>query len=125
MHVYFAIDSEINATSGSKFYINYINPIKLIIKKFLPYKIENKSKSENFEHNKMTLTEIFEKKNIEYLYDGVKSFKKISTNSIDFVWSHSVMQHLFNELEYFISEIFRITWDNHHIDLKDCINSVN
>ena len=128
---YFAVDSEINATSDPKFYIDSINPINSIIKKFLPYKFKNQNKSENFGYNKMTLTELFKKNNIKYLCNGVESFKNISSNSVDFVWSHSVMQHIYlSELETLISEIFRIIKPGgltvHHIDLKDCINrSVN
>ena len=60
----------------------------------------------------------------EYLTEGLNSLQKIPTNSVDFVWSHSVLEHVRkDELESVLSEIRRILKQgglaSHNIDYQD------
>ena len=41
-----------------------------------------------------TRADILEKCNAEYLVDGFKSLNKIKSGSIDFLFSHSVSEHI-------------------------------
>lgn len=68
--------------------------------------------------------ELLEFCNIEYLTDGLDSLRKIQSNTIDFIWSHSVLEHVrkmsFSDV---VSEFRRIIVDtgvmSHNADLKD------
>lgn len=60
----------------------------------------------------------------EYLTNGISSLRQIPTESIDFVWSHSVLEHVRkNELEAVLHEIKRIlkpgSLSSHNIDFQD------
>jgi SAM-dependent methyltransferase len=60
----------------------------------------------------------------EYLTEGISSLREIATGSIDFVWSHSVLEHVRkNELETVIQELKRVLRPNalssHNIDFQD------
>jgi SAM-dependent methyltransferase len=62
--------------------------------------------------------------NAEYLTDGIQSLRKIPTESIDFVWSHSVLEHVRkNELERVLQELKRVlkpdALSSHNIDFQD------
>ena len=62
--------------------------------------------------------------NAMYLTDGLKSLEKIKDNSIDYIFSHSVIEHVRkNELDKLIKEMHRILKSNgiisHNINYKD------
>ena len=62
--------------------------------------------------------------NAKYLTSGLESFRKIDDNSIDFIFSHSVMEHIKkNELNQLIKEMYRILKPHgvisHNINYKD------
>jgi len=62
--------------------------------------------------------------NIEYLTDGISSLSTIPTSSIDFIWSHSVLEHVRkNTFSDVVSEFRRVIVDtgrmSHNADLKD------
>lgn len=62
--------------------------------------------------------------NAEYLTYGLHSFSKIQDNSVDFIWSHSVLEHVRkHELEHTLKEIFRVMKPSarasHNIDYQD------
>ena len=65
--------------------------------------------------------------NAEYLTNGVTSLREIPSGSVDFVWSHSVLEHIRkNELETVLQEIKRImkpgAFSSHNIDFQDHLN---
>ncbi len=62
--------------------------------------------------------------NAKYLTDGIQSLREISTGSIDFVWSHSVLEHVRkSELEKVLVELKRVlkpdALSSHNIDFQD------
>lgn len=62
--------------------------------------------------------------NAEYLTDGISSLRLISAGSVDFVWSHSVLEHVrSHELEALLRELRRIQkpsgLSSHNIDYQD------
>jgi SAM-dependent methyltransferase len=62
--------------------------------------------------------------NAEYLTDGITSLRRIPTGSIDFAWSHSVLEHVRkNELEGVLQELKRVlkpdAFSSHNIDFQD------
>ncbi|MFW5794631.1 MAG: methyltransferase domain-containing protein [Bacillota bacterium] len=75
--------------------------------------------------------EMLNKCNTEYLTDGIKSYRNIPDNSIDFVFSQAVLEHIYqNEFEDTMMQIFRILKRggqcSHVIDLKDHLDySIN
>ena len=61
--------------------------------------------------------------NAEYLTNGVSSLRQIASGSIDFVWSHSVLEHVRkNELGTVLQELKRIlkpgSLSSHNIDFR-------
>jgi len=68
--------------------------------------------------------EIINTINAKYLTRGIKSLEKIPDNSIDFIWSQAVLEHIkLNEFDQFMTELYRILKidgvSSHRIDLKD------
>ena len=68
--------------------------------------------------------EIINTINAKYLTRGIKSLEKIPDNSIDFIWSQAVLEHIkLNEFDQFMTELCRILKidgvSSHRIDLKD------
>tara|TARA_B100000768_G_C11281737_1_gene379019 strand:- start:2754 stop:3632 length:879 start_codon:yes stop_codon:yes gene_type:complete len=64
--------------------------------------------------------------NYEHMSEGSSSLEKLPSNSIDFLWSHSVLQHIhINALNKLLKEMHRVLKPegimSHKIDLKDCI----
>lgn len=64
---------------------------------------------------------------IYYWTDGLNAFTKLHDSEIDFIWSHTVLQHIpKEELAIYISEMFRVLSPggvmSHKIDYKDCIS---
>jgi hypothetical protein len=62
--------------------------------------------------------------NAFYFVNGVKSFEKIKDNSIDFVFSHSVLEHIRKaEINQVFSELFRVSKAgvicSHNVDYMD------
>ena len=65
--------------------------------------------------------------NSEYLTSGLESLKKIPTHSVDFVWSHSVLEHVRkHEIDELLFELIRIlkpgSFSSHNIDYQDHLN---
>ena len=59
-----------------------------------------------------------------YLTEGIKSLKSIKNNSIDFVWSHSVLEHIrkyqFYEIQKDLKRILKPSgFASHNIDFQD------
>jgi hypothetical protein len=67
----------------------------------------------------------------QYLDSGISALENIQDNSVDFIYSHSVLQHIkLDQIETTISHISRVSREgaihSHYIDLKDCFsNSFN
>ena len=62
--------------------------------------------------------------NAEYLTEGIRSLKEIPTESIDFIWSHSVLEHVRkNQLEMVLKQLKRMlkpgALSSHNIDFQD------
>ncbi len=62
--------------------------------------------------------------NAHYLTDGIRSLKSIADNSIDFIWSHAVLEHIsYSEFDKYFIELYRILKfggiSSHRVDLKD------
>ena len=62
--------------------------------------------------------------NINYLTNGIKSFKDIPNSSLDFCWSQVVLEHVYlDEINFMIKEIYRTlkpdTYSIHAIDFRD------
>lgn len=61
---------------------------------------------------------------ISYLTDGLSSLKKIPTDSVDFIYSHAVLEHIrYSEFIETMTELKRVLKPNgqcsHKVDLKD------
>ena len=62
--------------------------------------------------------------NAEYLTDGILSLRKIPSNSVDFIWSHSVLEHIRkNDFVETWQDLKRImkpgSYASHNIDFQD------
>ena len=71
-----------------------------------------------------SIDKIMARWNIEYLTDGLESLKSIRDNSIDYLWSQSVLEHIRkSEFSSYIREFRRIIKNEgisvHGVDLKD------
>ena len=65
--------------------------------------------------------------NTIYLDEGLKSLKKIKSNSIDYIWSHSVLEHIlksnFVETQRQLKRIIKSSGIiSHNIDFQDHLN---
>ena len=74
--------------------------------------------------NVTTINEIIDLCEGEYLTSGIDSLKKISDRSVDFIFSHAVLEHISKyEFDATFSEIRRIIkldgGTSHNVDLKD------
>jgi hypothetical protein len=70
------------------------------------------------------INDILSKCNAKYLTDGLASLKRIPSHSIDFIWSHSVLEHVRkNEIDELLVELHRVLKPNsmssHNIDYQD------
>lgn len=68
--------------------------------------------------------DILEVSRARYLTSGLSSLRSISSSSVDFIWSHSVLEHVRkNELPTFIAELKRILkpsgFSSHNVDYQD------
>jgi SAM-dependent methyltransferase len=73
-----------------------------------------------------SLEEILEKCEARYETEGLKSLRNIPTASVDFIFSHTVLQHIrLGEFVETMAELRRVLSANgvcsHRIDLRDCI----
>jgi SAM-dependent methyltransferase len=62
--------------------------------------------------------------NAEYLTNGITGLRQIPSGSIDFIWSHSVLEHVRkNEFEAVLQELKRVlkpgSLSSHNIDFQD------
>jgi len=106
------IDSGFYAETDSNFYINLINHLK--IKK--NYIIS--------ESKEILLSDILSNTQSKYLTKGLKSWSEIEDESIDFIFSQAVLEHIpKNEFRQTMRECHRVLKQNgvisHKIDLKD------
>lgn len=65
--------------------------------------------------------------NYNYYDNGAKSLNRLSAESYELIFSHSVMQHIFvDNVEHVVNELFRIGCNGsihiHYIDLLDCFS---
>ena len=84
--------------------------------------IDKKNKKDISKIN--SIAEILKKFNAHYLTNGIESLKTIKDESIDYLFSHSVLEHIkLSEFESFIKEIHRIMKPkgliSHNINFKD------
>jgi SAM-dependent methyltransferase len=68
--------------------------------------------------------DILQASNASYLTNGLSSLRTIPSDSVDFIWSHSVLEHVrMNELSPILSELHRILkpsgLSSHNIDYQD------
>ena len=92
-------------------------------------KLQRKLEREDFfekqlKTNFKSFSDILSFYNAEYLTFGLKSLKEIKDSSIDYIFSHSVMEHVRKkELENLIKEMYRVLKKNgvisHNINYKD------
>tara|TARA_B100000886_G_C20416030_1_gene489310 strand:+ start:1097 stop:1942 length:846 start_codon:yes stop_codon:yes gene_type:complete len=95
----------------------------------LYYELQKKLEQENYftykrEKSFPSFDEVLRFYNAKYLISGLKSLKNINSNSIDYIFSHSVMEHIRkNDLKDFIKEMFRVLKPSgvisHNINYKD------
>ena len=78
----YLIDIDNYATKNLNFYKNLAK-----ILKFKGFNVPNLDNVSCFE-------DILKVTNTIYLHEGLKSLKNIKSNSIDFIWSHSVLEHV-------------------------------
>ena len=79
-----------------------------------------------------TFEELIDICNISYLTDGLKSFQTIKNETVDYIFSHSVLEHVrLSEVKPLIKEIYRILKSDtglisHQINYQDHLeNSLN
>jgi len=71
-----------------------------------------------------SLDEILNKVNAHYLTDGLRSINAIADNSVDFIWSQAVLEHIrYSEFDEYFQELYRVLRvggvSSHRVDLKD------
>jgi len=94
--------------------------------------LQKKLEKENYFSFKLkktciSLNDILKSYNAEYLTSGIESLKKLKENSIDYIFSHSVLEHVRKyELNELIKEIYRVLKPfgviSHNINYKDHLN---
>jgi len=72
----------------------------------------------------MTIDDILEASNARYLTDGLASLRTIPSRSVDYIWSHSVLEHVRKEeLASVLAELQRIlkpgSRSSHNVDYQD------
>jgi len=72
----------------------------------------------------MSFDDILESSNARYLTDGLSSLRTIPSDSVDFIWSHSVLEHVRkDELVSVLGELQRILkpggLSSHNVDYQD------
>jgi SAM-dependent methyltransferase len=80
-----------------------------------------------FKNNPRTLLDdILSECHGEYLTEGVLSLAYLPSETVDFCFSHTVLQHIWkNDFTKMVEELFRLLKPNgvcvHRVDLRDCI----
>ena len=79
-----------------------------------------------FKNNPRTLVDILNECNGEYLTEGIPSLAYLPSETVDFCFSHTVLQHIWkSDFTKMVDELFRILKPNgvcvHRVDLKDCL----
>lgn len=74
--------------------------------------------------NVASFDELLRRVKCEYLTDGLSSLRTIPDNSVDFLWSQAVLEHIrIGEFDETLAELFRITTPgaalSHRVDYKD------
>lgn len=77
--------------------------------------------------NSKSIKDILKSCNAVYLTDGLSSLRSIKKNSIDFVWSHSVLEHIrkyqFYNTQKELQRILKPSgFASHNIDFQDHLN---
>jgi SAM-dependent methyltransferase len=72
----------------------------------------------------LTMEDVLARCSARYLTQGVKSFAELPDGSVDFIWSHSVLEHIpLNELPLLMREMRRVLKPDgcmsHNIDYQD------
>ncbi|MFW9971989.1 MAG: methyltransferase domain-containing protein, partial [Candidatus Odinarchaeota archaeon] len=75
-----------------------------------------------------SFNEILKSTNASYYIDGLQSLQKIPSESIDFIFSNAVLEHInFYDFKKILCELYRVSSKDsitsHTIDLKDHINN--
>ncbi len=96
----------------------YIDAIKYM-NQFFPQR--------KFDHLK-SFNDILKEFNIHFLINGLASLKKIESNSIDFIYSQAVLEHIFlDEIDEIFTELNRVmkreSTSSHVVDFKDHLGS--
>jgi SAM-dependent methyltransferase len=73
------------------------------------------------------LREVLSSCNAHYLADGIRSLRAVPNGSVDFVWSHAVLEHIhLDEFDPLLSALRRVLrsggMSSHQIDLRDHLN---
>lgn len=102
---------------------NYANKNIVFYKSLVNYLRESGLNPTDLSEAK-TIDDVLRVTNSYYLTNGLESLKEIASSSIDFVWSHSVLEHIRkHELDTFLKEIYRImkprAYASHNIDFQD------
>ena len=71
-----------------------------------------------------TLGDLLEKTNSNYFTDGITSLRKIKSKTVDFSFSHAVLEHVDkNEFREMMQELYRVhkrsSFSSHWVDLHD------
>ncbi len=95
----------------------------------LYFKLQKKLEKENYFSKKIkrpfkSFDQLLNSYKAKYLISGIESLKKIEDESIDYIFSHSVMEHVRKyELNNIIKEMYRVLKPNgvisHNINYKD------
>ena len=95
----------------------------------LYFKLQKKLDNENYFPKKIkrqiqSFDDLLKNYNAKYLISGLDSLRKIENNSIDYIFSHSVIEHIRKyEINTLIEEMYRILKPNgvisHNINYKD------
>ena len=102
---------------------NYVTKDLNFYKKLIYFLDSKGLKTPNISNAK-SLKDILKLCNAVYLTDGLYSLRTIKKNSIDFVWSHSVLEHIrkdqFNDLQNELKRLLKSSGKaSHSIDFQD------
>jgi SAM-dependent methyltransferase len=116
-----------NAFGANKTYLvdigNYANKNIVFYKSLVNYLRERGLNPADLSEAK-TIDDVLRVTNSYYLTGGLESLKRIESSTIDFVWSHSVLEHIRkHEVDAFLKEIYRVMkstgYASHNIDFQD------
>jgi SAM-dependent methyltransferase len=101
------------ARTDIAFYRNFVNSMK-----------KSGAPIPEIEWTNTTFTDVLECCNGRYLTSGIDSLRTIPSKSVDFIWSHSVLEHVRkHDLKELLNELQRIlkpgSFSSHNIDYQD------